>query len=438
MKVKLSQIADKAKQDKRLKFTSLVHHVNEGNLALCYQELKRNKACGIDGVTVDMYGEKLEENLKKLVADMKTKRYRPKPVKRVYIPKAGKAEKRGLGMPSIEDKIVQIMLKKILESIYEADFLDFSYGFRPNRSCHDAVNALDKGVMIKPVNYIVEVDIRKFFDNVSHYWLHKCLEERIKDPNLLWLIRRFLKAGVVEEGSYQTSTGGTPQGGCTSPILANIYLHYVLDLWFEKKFKREAKGQVQMIRYCDDFVVCCENERDAIEFLEVLKQRLGKFGLEISKEKTRILEFGRNVWNRATKDGKKVGSFNFLGFTHYCTKSRRGNFIMGHKTSKESLQRKLKEIKEWLKRIRSMLCLRDWWPVLKVKLVGHYNYFGISGNYRCIVKFYRAVRKLAFKWLNRRSQRKSMTLERYIDYLKLNPLPEPRIYRSLYTLAPTR
>ena len=228
MQVKLNRIARRAKQDKQLKFTSLVHHVNEANLAECYRELKRNKACGIDGQTVEEYGKNLEDRLSQLVESMKSKQYRPKPVKRVYIPKAGKNEKRGLGIPSVEDKLVQIMLKKILEQIYEAEFLDVSYGFRPNLSCHDAVKALNKVVMAKPINYIVEVDIKGFFDNVSHYWLQRCLEEKITDKNLLWLVRKFLKAGVVEDGKQLATNLGTPQGGVISPLLANIYLHYVL------------------------------------------------------------------------------------------------------------------------------------------------------------------------------------------------------------------
>lgn len=438
MKVKLNQIAKKARQYKRLRFTSLVHHINVNNLALCYRELKRNKACGIDGVTVEQYGENLKGNLTQLVERLKTKQYRAKPAKRVYIPKAGKTEKRGLGIPSVEDKTVQIMLKKILESIYEADFLDCSHGFRPKRGCHDAVKALDKSVMTKPVNFVVEVDIKGFFDNVSHYWLHRCLEERIADPNLLWLVRRLLKSGVVEEGQYQASTQGTPQGGNISPLLANIYLHYVLDLWFEKKFKRTAKGYVQLIRYCDDFVVCCESEKDANEFLESLQLRLEKFSLEISKEKTKIVRFGRRAWQQAKGRKEKASSFNFLGFTHYCATSRRGKFIMGHKTSKENLQRKLREIKTWLRSIRGFLRLKDWWPVLKAKLTGHYNYFGISGNYRCIARFYSQVKSMMFKWINRRSQKKSMTFEVYLNYLQLNPLPEPKICYALYTLSPTK
>lgn len=217
MQVKLNQIARKAKQDKQLKFTSLIHHVSEANLAECYQELKANKACGIDGETVEAYGKNLQDRLDKLVGSIKSKQYRPKPVKRVYIPKAGKDEKRGLGIPSVEDKLVQIMLKKILEQIYEAEFLDVSYGFRPKLSCHDAIKALDRAVITKPINYIVEVDIKGFFDNVNHYWLQRCLEEKIIDRNLLWLVRKFLKAGVVEDGKHLTTDVGTPQGGVNTP-----------------------------------------------------------------------------------------------------------------------------------------------------------------------------------------------------------------------------
>jgi group II intron reverse transcriptase/maturase len=227
MKTILNLITEKAKRDKRLKFTSLAHHVNVSNLAQCYRELKRDKASGIDGVTVEEYGTNLEENLSDLVERMKTKRYRPKPVRRVYIPKPGKqGEKRGLGIPSVEDKLVQIMLKKLLEALFEPAFKECSYGFRPKRNCTMAVNQLDKAVMTHPVNFIVEVDIRKFFDTLSHYWLQRCLEERISDPNLLWLVRQFLKAGVVEAGQHHASTQGTPQGGNLSPLLANIYLHY--------------------------------------------------------------------------------------------------------------------------------------------------------------------------------------------------------------------
>ena len=395
----------------------------------------KDKACGIDGVSVEDYGQNLEWNVFDLVDRMKTKQYCPQPVRRVYIPKAGKKdEKRGLGIPATEDKLVQIMLKKILEAIYEADFKEFSYGFRPNRNSAAAIKALNEEVMKKPINFIVEVDIMKFFDTVSHYWLLRCLEERISDPNLLWLIRKFLKAGVMESGQYHATLEGTSQGSSASPILANIYLHYVLDNWFEKVFEPTTKGHVKLIRYADDFVVCCESEHDAKEFLKLLEERLAKFKLSVSPEKTKIIKFGRRAWKLIQKTGKKLDTFNFLGFTHYCAKSRGGYFVMNHKTTKENLNRKLNETKEWIKCIRGKVPLKEWWPTLKAKLIGHYSYFGISGNMRCLQQYYHAVLKIVFKWINRRSQRKSMTWEMFNQYLQWNPLPVPRIYHALYTV----
>ena len=438
----LKRVAEMARKDRKLKFTSLAHLINEGNLSACYGLLKKRKASGVDGVTVEAYAGKdykeLGPKLKDLVERMKTKQYRPQPVRRVYIPKPGKEEKRPLGIPAVEDKLVQIALKEILEAIYEQDFLDCSHGFRPKRSCHTAVNRLDKVVMQRPINHIVEVDIAKFFDNVSHYWLQRCLEERIKDPNFLWLIRKFLKAGIMDNGRWQPSNEGTPQGGVVSPVLANIYLHYVLDLWFEGSFKPKGNGYMELIRYCDDFVVVCESREDAEGFLVALRERLSKFGLKVSEEKTRIVQFGRKAWQESKSTGvKKHESFNFLGFTHYCGTSRKGKFIVGHKTAKTNLSRKLKEINAWLKQVRSTVALKSWWPVLQTKMIGHYNYFGISGNMRCLRQFQHEVSNLTFKWINRRSQKKSMTLENYYKYLRPT-LAEPRIYHNMYTLSPMR
>ena len=256
------------------------------------------------------------------------------------------------------------MLKKILESIYEVDFLTCSFGFRPKLNCHAALKALNDTAMISSMNYVVEVDIRKFFDTVSHETLMRCLEVRIADPNLLWLVNKFLKAGVIDAGQFISTDQGTPQGGNLSPLLANIYLHYVLDLWFEKKFKPQAKAPMHLIRYCDDFVVCCESEMDAKIFLESLKTRLAEFNLSVHDEKTRIIKFGQREWYLAEKQKRKAESFNFLGFTHYATKSRRGKWILGHKTTKGNFSRKLKEIKTWLKAIRNLTKLDDWWPIL--------------------------------------------------------------------------
>ena len=439
MKTKLNLITEKAKRDKQVKFNALIHHINENNLVQCFHELKKDRASGIDGVTVEEYGQNLEWNVHLLVEQLKAKTYRPKAVRRVYIPKAGKKdEKRGLGIPTVEDKLVQLMLKKLLEAIFETDFLNFSHGFRPNRGCITAIKQLDEEVMTKPIHFIVEVDIRKFFDTVSHHWLLRCLEERVSDPNLLWLVHQSLKAGVMDAGTYQASEQGTPQGGVVSPLLANIYLHYVLDIWFEKIIKPKSRGHMQMIRYCDDFVVCCESEKDAQEFQIALEERLAKFGLTVAPEKTKTVKFGRHAWQLAKKTGNKTATFNFLGFTHYCAASRRGFFMMGHKTAKENLNRKLKEIKEWLIKVCSSLPLKSWWPIVKAKLTGHYNYFGVSGNIRCLKQYYWRVINIVFKWINRRSQRKSMTWEIFQQYQQWNPLPVPRICHSLYTVSSTK
>lgn len=436
MKDKLDLITEKARTNKRLKFTSLIHHINEENLVRCYQELKRNRASGIDNITVEEYGKNLKENISNLLRNLKTKSYKPQPVKRVYIPKPGKRdEKRGLGLPTVEDKLVQLMVKKILEAIYETEFLDSSYGFRPNRNCIQAVYKLNQEVMKKPINFIAEVDIRKFFDTINHYWLQRCLEERIADSNLMWLVRRILKAGVIDNGEYQVNDRGTMQGGNLSLLLANIYLHYVLDLWFEKKFKPQTKGYVGLIKYCDNFVVCCESEQDAKGFIEQLEERFSKFGLTLSPDKTKVIKFGRKVWQLWKKGGEKPQTFDFLGFTHCCGTSRYGYFSMVHKTTRKNLSCKLQEIKEWIKKVKNSLSLKEWWPVLKAKLIGHYSYFGISGNYRSLQQFYYLVRRVVFKGVNRRSQRKSMTWEMFQQYLQWNPLPVPRIYHSLYKLT---
>jgi RNA-directed DNA polymerase len=434
---KLSSLSVRAQEDSHLKFTSLAHLLTVDFLEECFRELKRNKASGVDGVTVRQYEENLEENLKYLVERLKAKRYRPQPVRRVYIPKP-KGGKRPLGIPTVEDKVVQMALKKILEAILEVDFLDVSFGFRPARSCHQALDVLDKTVMTKPVNYIVDMDIEKFFDIVDHKWLMKFLKVRISDPNILRLVERFLRTGVMEEGKYYEIDKGTPQGGILSPLLANIYLHFCLDIWFEKVIKKKNKRFCMLIRYADDFVVCFQFATEAVAFGKALKERLGKFGLKISKEKSQIIPFGRYPWLSAQKKGKKLKTFDFLGFTHYCTKTRRGYFRLGRKTSKLKFRQKIKELNQWLKRVRNMVELKEWWKVLKLKFVGHFRYYGISGNAIQIGAFYRLVLKLAFKWINRRSQRKSYNWAQFNRYLKYNPLPKPRIYHLTYTLSSKR
>ena len=435
VETKLKRITQLARENPKNKFSTLAYLLNEGYLEQCYGELKKDKACGIDGVTVEGYGVNLKENLKDLVGRMKALHYYPQAVKRVYIPK-GEGKRRGLGIPAVEDKIVQMGIKRILEAIYEVDFSDSSYGFRPGRSCHKALDVLDKTLMTKPINAIVDVDIEKFFDNVDHKWLMKCLEQRINDPNFLRLIVRFLKAGIIEEGEYAESDKGTPQGGVLSPILANIYLHYILDLWFEKVAKRQLKGYAGLIRYCDDFVVCFEEVESAGKFMEMLKERIAKFGLKTAGDKSRVIEFGRRIWEKKNREGGKAETFDFLGFTHFCDKTRRGKFKVGRKTAKKKFIQKMKAMNEWLKSVRNLVTLEEWWKVLKPKLVGHYRYYGVSGNKVIITKFYQKTSSLAFKWMNRRSQKKSCTYEKYCRYL-LNTLPKPKIYHLTYTLSST-
>jgi len=434
MVTKLESLTLRAREDPKCKFTSLAHLLSEDFLKECFWELKRDRASGIDGVTVQEYEVNLGENLKDLVERLKAKRYRPQPVRRVCIPKPD-GSKRGLGIPTVEDKVVQMGIKKILEAIFEVDFMEVSFGFRPNRSCHDALDVLDKAIMARPVNYIVDMDIEKFFDTIDHGWLMRCLRERIIDTSLLRLIVRFLKAGVMEEGKYVEVDKGTPQGGIISPILANIYLHYILDLWFEKAVKRQLTGYARLIRYGDDFVVCFQRGDEAKAFEEMLKQRLNKFGLRIAEGKSRVIGFGRYEWEKARQEGKTVATFDFLGFTHYCDKTRRGKFKLGRKTSSQKFRQKMKAVNQWLKRVRNQVTLVEWWKVFRLKLVGHYRYYGISGNMQALRKFFRETSALAYKWINRRSQKKSFTFAQYCKFKKYNPLPEPKIYHLTYTLS---
>jgi len=431
---KLSSLTRRAREDPECRFTSLAHLLTEDFLMGCFRELKRGKAPGIDGVTMEEYEAGLEENIRDLVGRLKGKRYRPQPVRRGYIPKAS-GGKRPLGIPAIEDKVVQMGVKKILEAIFEVDFLDVSYGFRPERSCHSALDAVDIAIMTKPVNYVVDMDIKEFFDTVDHKWLMRCLRQRVQDPSLLRLVGRFLRAGVMEEGKYVEVEKGTPQGGVLSPLLANIYLHYVLDLWFERVIKKRLRGFAQLIRYCDDFVVCFQSGKEAREFGEELRQRLGKFGLRIAEDKSRTVEFGRPVWQKARREGKKVGTFDFLGFTHYCGATRGGNFKLGRRTARSRFSQKLKAMNQWLKNVRNAAKVEEWWPILGLKLTGHYRYYGISGNMPKLQGYYTQTVRLAYKWINRRSQKRSYNWRQFHRFLRYNPLPRPRIYHPYPVLA---
>ena len=431
METKLARIAEIARTKPKEVFTSLYHYLNEEMLIQCHNELSADKAAGVDEVTKEQYAKDLGENIKSLVERLKKHSYKPQPVRRVYIPKDNGKE-RPLGIPAYEDKIVQLGLKKILERIYEADFLDNSYGFRPGRSCHDAIIELGERIMGK-TSYIVDADIKGFFNNVSHEWIIKFIGVRVADPNIKRLINKFLKAGVMEEGNIEQSEAGTPQGGVISPLLANIYLHYALDLWFEKAVKPRLRGEASLVRYADDFVCCFQYKEEAERFCATLKERLAKFELEIAENKSKIIEFGRfAAGNRQAKGLSKPETFDFLGFTHYCSQTRNGKFTVKRKTSRKKFKAKVKAFATWIKRVRDQENIRVIFETVKSKLQGHYNYYGISDNYRMIAKYYNRVIELIFKWLNRRSQRKSFSWDKFNLYLKQNPLPRPKIKRNLW------
>ena len=434
---KLALQSERARQEPQLQFTSLAHLLDVDFLRGCYFELGRDRASGIDGVSWQDYGKQLDENLENLVERMKAKRYKPQPAKRVYIPK-NNDEKRPLGLPALEDKIVQRGIARILEAIYEVDFLDCSYGFRPKRGCHQALNAVDKTIMTKPINHVIEADIKGFFDNVSHPWMMKFLQVRIKDPSFLLLISIFLKAGYMDAGVFVSTERGTPQGGNLSPALSNVFLHYVLDLWFEKKIRPQARGACYLVRYADDFVCMVQYQDDAQYIEQALRDRFATFGLELHAEKTRTIRFGRYERENAQRQQRKANTFDFLGFTHFCGTSRKGKFIVGRQTSRKKFRQKCQEMNDWLRRIRNHKKAKDWWPTLAAKLRGHYHYYGVSGNMRSLNRFYHMTVRLTRKWLNRRSQRKRFYWKGFISYLKHYPLPRPRIAHNFYTLSPVK
>ena len=432
METKLEGIAKVAKERPKEQFTSLAHLINKEMLTLCHAETDKHKAAGVDKMTKEQYAMALDENLDNLVMRMKRQAYRPQPVRRVYIDKAGTNKKRPLGIPAYEDKLVQSAVSKVLNAIYEQEFLDCSFGFRPRRGCHDAIAALDKILERRPINYIVDADIRGFFDNVDHQWMMKFIEHRIRDTNFNRLIARLLRSGVMEAGIYYDTPQGTPQGGVVSPILANIYLHYVTDLWFEKKIRRQCRGAAYMVRYADDCVYCFEYKDEAETFYQMLTDRLKEFGLEVAEEKTKIIAFGKNADNG--NDGKrKSGTFDFLGFTHYYGKGRNGVKRVMRKTSKKKLKISMARFSAWVKENmhekQDVLIAK-----LNRKLLGHYRYYGISDNITCLRKMRQVMQRVLFRRLNRRSQRKSYTWAGFKQYLQRNPIAEPRIYVNIFKL----
>ncbi len=435
LSTKLNRLSEIARLDPKVKFTSLAHLLDEEFLKESYWELNRYAAVGIDRVSYETYGKNLEDNIADLVERLKSKRYRAQDIRRVKIPKP-EGGQRPLGILVLEDKIAQRGVVKILSAIYEQDFLDVSYGFREDRNAHDALRALELIIMRGGINYLLDVDIKGYFDNIDHKWLMRMLKERIADRSILRLIGKWLRVGVLEEGKRTRNELGVPQGGVISPLLSNIYLHYVLDLWIRRKIAKEVKGGVYLVRYADDFIIGCTNREDAEKVWEMLTARLKKFGLELSQEKSQLIEFGREAYQRNKGKGRKTSTIDFLGFTHYMTRSRRGGARLGRKTIGRRMRRKLIELNDKLRKLRNAFPFRDLYRQLSRILQGYYNYYGFAGNYATLNKFAYAIERMWFKWLNRRSQRKSFNWEEFQDVLKRHPLPKPRIlktYRWIYS-----
>jgi len=422
----LQGVREAARRDKKQRFTALLHHVTVDLLRDSYFTLKRKAAPGVDGVTWQQYGEELEERLPDLHDRIHRGAYRAQPSRRTYIPKAD-GRQRPLGIAALEDKIVQQAVVTVLNEIYEEDFLGFSYGFRPGRSQHDALDALTVGLRRKKVNWVLDLDVRGFFDNVSHEWLVKFIEHRIADRRILRLIQKWLKAGVSEEGEWKETKVGTPQGAVVSPLLANVYLHYVFDLWVNQWRRKLAHGDMIVGRYADDAVLGFEHRKDAEAFLEQLRERMRKFGLELHPEKTRLIEFGRFAEDNRKRRGEgKPETFDFLGFTHSCGKTQKGKwFKVRRQTVKKRLRSKLQEVrqelrKRWHERIAET---GDW---LRTVVQGYFNYHAVPGNFVALQTFRREVARAWLAALRRRSQRHRLPWERFRSIIE-RYLPLPRI-----------
>jgi group II intron reverse transcriptase/maturase len=430
----MERIRQAASRDRGLRFTTLWHHVyNTEHLREAYFSLKRDAAPGVDGETWRHYGEDLEENLQDLAGRLKRGAYRVKPVRRSYIPKTD-GRQRPLGVTVLEDKIAQRATVKVLDEIYETDFLGFSYGFRPGRKPHDALDALYGAIMTRKVGWVLDADIRGYFDAISHECLVKFVEHRIADKRVLRHIKKWLNAGVLEKGAVTHDEEGVPQGGSISPLLSNIYLHYVFDLWADQWRRKHADGDVIIVRFCDDFVVGFQYRKDAERFLADLRERFWRFNLELHKDKTRQIEFGRFAAQNRKRQGKgRPETFNFLGFTHICGKTENGKFTVLRHSIGKRIRAKLKELKiELRRRLHHPLPVVAKW--LRVVLLGHYRYYGLPGNSRKLQSFYFHVGRLWYKALLRRSQRHRLNWER-MNRLINHWLPRPRIYHPYPDLS---
>jgi group II intron reverse transcriptase/maturase len=432
----LARISVKARANPDLVFTSLYHHIADiDHLRTCYHLLKGNKAVGVDEVTKAMYADDLEANLHDLSARLKRMGYRPQPKRRVYIPKPGSEKGRPLGISSFEDKIVELATKRVLEPLFESLFEACSYGYRPQRNQHQCLGALGRTIQQKRVNYLVEADIRGFFDAVNHEWLLKFLGQRIGDQRVLRLISRMLKAGIMEDGLVQVAEVGTPQGSILSALLSNVYLHYVLDLWFQRRVRRQCRGEAYLFRFADDFLACFQYPTDAEAFLESLGHRMEAFHLELAEEKTRLLEFGRYARGKAYRRGEKPKDFEFLGMTFFGGKTRQGAFKVKRKTSRKKLKQALARFTDWIRRCRHLAPTGDLLRQARARIEGHLNYYAITDNSESCHLYLHLARRALYKWLNRRSQRTSYTWDGFLQALGHVGWPQVRVRVNLNPFA---
>jgi RNA-directed DNA polymerase len=424
----IDRIAELAKEDPKRQFYSIAHLITVEKLYGTFRSLRKNASAGIDGVTYAEYETNAEENVRQLHGRLVAGKYQVQPLRRVYIPKEN-GQQRPISIPALEDKIVQKAVVDLMNAIYEQDFLDCSYGFRPGRGQHQALDEVRRVICTRPTDWILEIDIRSYFDKIVRDSLIEMVEKRVSDGSVLRLIRKWIKVGVIEDGKLLVSETGTGQGQPISPLLANIYLHHALDEWFEDVVRPRLKGEAYEIRFADDAILCFQHKEDAEKVMRVLPKRLEKYGLTLHPEKTRLIEFGRYAERNAKKQGKKPETFDFLGFKHLCARNRKGRFTVHVKTIAKRLCRGLKAIADWCKQHRHK-SVDEQQKILNAKLRGHYQYYGRPSNYRSIRQFYRRVRRIWREWLGRRTRGRLLTWERYQAILRQHPLLLPRITRA--------